>query len=81
MEPLASLRQFENFHSDPEAFKRNEEENKVKKDLKKAAKLREQTEREAAPVSQPQRNRMKNVMIRMASELNHSTRYRADAIL
>lgn len=69
-EPLASLKQFESFHSDPEAYRRNEEEKKIKMDLKQAAKLREQIEKDAAPVSQPQRRTMKNIMIRMASESN-----------
>lgn len=67
MDPLPSLKHFERFHSNPEIFHRQEEERKIKMTLKTAAKLRDEEEKKVAQmVSRPQK--MKNVMVRMASE-------------
>lgn len=66
VDPLPSLKVFESFHADPAQYEEAEKERKLKSQLKKAAKLQEEKDKEAKLASQPQK--VKNVVIRMASK-------------
>lgn len=66
VKPLASIKQFEEYHSDPEAFLLKQEQRKQKDEIKQAAKLK--SAESVVPSEDVKRKTYKNVLTRMSSK-------------
>lgn len=72
VEPLRSLKQFEEYQHDPQSFMKTQAEQKEKDDLRKAAKMKAAEETSASQASTAQFHSarvIKNVMTRMECKL------------